>query len=408
MTDQLDNDTVSEIEEAPEASRRAFMSKGVIAAAVGAAAGLALSDSASAANGDAILIGGAVQNGTTRTALNGGTSFEVFGGGNGSSSDASIYGQTGGTFGDYGVRGRYDGSTSNDDGAGVYGDSVSGDAAGVRGAHTSATQAGPGVHGSSVGGSGVYGTTIFTFGNAVHGKIEVAGSGVYGESADTSSQGVYGEHKGQGTRAGVGVRGKSDTGTGVVAIGTSQDVLAAGRGRVRLSPESAETLTPTSSGSPGIIARDTAGALWYCYATNKWQKLGGAGTAGAYHPVTPFRVYDSREETDGRFAAGENRTISVADARSVTDYSIATANAVPEGATAVTGNVVAIAPAGQGFLAINPGGTTAVTASTLNFSAGQNIANGSTFALNATRQIEAIFGPGAGAHMAFDVTGFYL
>ncbi len=405
MTHDLDT-AADATPEAPEASRRAFMSKGVIAAAVGAAAGLALSDSASAANGDEITIGGSTQLGSERTALTGGTSFEVFGGGADSTRSASIYGQTGGTFGDYGIRGTYNGTTANDDGAGVYGNATSDGASGVRGDATG--EDGHGVFGSSSEGAGVYGTTTFTSGYAVHGKIDVAGTGVYGESTDSDSQGVYGEHKGEGTRGGVGVRGKSDRGAGVIATGTTADVIASGRGNLRFSPEGAETIAPDSTGTMGTIARDTDGALWYCYAADAWQKIGGAGTSGSFHPIAGVRVYDSRFETDGRFSGGENRTISVADARSVTDYSVSVADVVPAGAAAVTGNVVAIGPDANGFLAINPGGTSTITASTLNFTAGQNIANGATFVLNDNRQIECVFGPGASSHMALDITGYFI
>jgi hypothetical protein len=43
-------------------------------------------------------------------------------------------------------------------------------------------------------------------------------------------------------------------------------------------------------------------------------------------------------EEVGRCQHGQNRTISVKDARDVVDYTVAQADAVPIGATAVTGN----------------------------------------------------------------------
>ncbi|MGB3736021.1 MAG: hypothetical protein WA964_13780 [Ilumatobacter sp.] len=219
--------------------------------------------------------------------------------------------------------------------------------------------------------------------------------GVYGRTSRADGYGVVAH----GTTVGIG----GPATTGLLARGT--------RANLELDNRGAEPSARTDAHLRGEMIADEVGNLWYCTAPGspgEWRKLAGATTAGAYHAVTPFRVYDSRFEADGSFAGDENRTVSVSDARSVTDYSVAQADAVPAGATAVTGNVVAIAPGGNGFLAINPGGVTEVTASTLNWTAGQNIANGSTFALNTNREVEAVFGPGAGAHMALDVTGYYL
>lgn len=65
-------------------------------------------------------------------------------------------------------------------------------------------------------------------------------------------------------------------------------------------------LLPTVGGPPASINRahnqgalivDNAGSLWYCVTSGTpgtWRQLSGATTAGAHHPVTPGRIYDSR------------------------------------------------------------------------------------------------------------------
>ncbi|MFN3256702.1 MAG: hypothetical protein ACE37B_13505 [Ilumatobacter sp.] len=421
--------------ESPSASRRAILSKGAIAAAVGAAAGIAMSDRTSAIDGDVMNVG-ATEFGTSRTTLTGGSTFAVLGGGLSDASNASIYGQTASTFGDYGVRGTYQGS-STQRGAGVYGDSNGEQSPGVYGIHTSSTTSSPGVRGESQNGAGVYGVNTDTLsggigvhgvtggtsgGNGVRGEAQGTDSiGVYGISTGTRSSGVEGKTSSQGSSGvvgrheknldgdtGSGVTGISDNGAGVQGSGTSSDFVAAGSGIIRISATVTPAIAATTTGSAGSIARSTDGTLWYCYEPDKWQRIGGAATAGGFTAVTPFRVYDSRQETDGRFAGGTNRTISVADSKDVDTYATVTANAVPAGATAVTANVVAIGTTTTGFLSINPGGITAISAATVNWGPGLNIGNAGTFALNAARELEAVFGPGGGAHMTIDITGYYL
>ncbi|BAN00695.1 hypothetical protein [Ilumatobacter coccineus] len=460
MTDQLDHiehgDETSEVVEPAVAStsRRNFVSKGAIAAAVGAAAGIAMSQRASAANGSDLNLGDldspdtiANNVASNTTGISGGSTFYVRSGN--SAGDASIYGysdaSTRATM--YGVRGEFvHGTTSSPDSAGVYGVTGAVNAAGVYGHHDSATQTGPGVRGYSelgngvqgvsADGSGVYGEATATNvgGIGVYGEAlsSSSGVGVYGKTTGTQSRGVYGVADGTnssgtegvasargsvgirgafnanlGSDTGDGVYGTSDAGDGVVGGGSRYDLYAAGTGIANLTAAS-PAIGATSTGAAGSIARNADGTLWYCYEANKWRKIAGGETGGAFHPVTPFRVYDSRKEADGKFTGGSNRTISVADSKDVDTYAVVTADAVPAGATAVVGNVVAIGTSDTGFLSINPGGTTAITAATVNWAAGMNIGNAGTFTLNSSRELEAVFGPGNGAHMTIDITGYYL
>jgi hypothetical protein len=158
---------------------------------------------------------------------------------------------------------------------------------------------------------------------------------------------------------------------------------------------------------------DNTGRLWYCTVAGTpgtWKEL----TKPSFNPITPKRVYDSRDPlpSQGALAAGQNRTVSIKDGRVLGTGAVDVANLVPAGATAITANVTVANTAGSGFLAINPGGNTTVGAAAINwFGAGQVLNNGVTLSINATtREVTVIAGGGAGASVDFiiDVTGYFL
>ena len=152
--------------------------------------------------------------------------------------------------------------------------------------------------------------------------------------------------------------------------------------------------------------------IWYSPASGVYRKLAGTGTAGAFHALSPARLYDSRAAAPsvGSIATGGTRTLSMADKRDLTTGNVTTANYVPAGATAITCNVTVVNTAGSGFLTVNPGGTTEVNAATINwFGAGQILNNGVTVTLNAAREVTVICGgSGASADFVIDVTGYFL
>src|SRR5262249_52160430 len=83
---------------------------------------------------------------------------------------------------------------------------------------------------------------------------------------------------------------------------------------------------------------------------------------------------------------------------------------VPDGATGVFINIVAVNPSGPGHLTVYPYGIALPSASTLNFTTGENVANGALVALctpssSCPRDLNITMGPAA-AHLVIDVTGF--
>ncbi len=124
-------------------------------------------------------------------------------------------------------------------------------------------------------------------------------------------------------------------------------------------------------------------------------------------------MYDSRQPlpSPGILSAGQNRLVSVADARNVNSGATTTIGVIPDRAVAVAANVTVTGTSGQGYLSINSGGNTVISASTINwFGSGQTLANGVILTLNASREITVICGSGSGSatHFIIDITGYFL
>ena len=133
----------------------------------------------------------------------------------------------------------------------------------------------------------------------------------------------------------------------------------------------------------------------------------GAGPFNTF-TVAPCRVLDTRL-AGGPIPANGSRNILVAGPLS--GQGGASDCGVPDpGATGVFINVVAVNAGGAGHLTIYPFGTPLPLASTLNFAAGQTIANGvlvpiCTPAASCTSDLTITMGPG-GADVVIDVTGY--
>ena len=252
-----------------------------------------------------------------------------------------------------------------------------------------------GVYGISTSGTGVSGDTMGQF-------------GIYGNSAGgTSSAGVYGR-----SMNGRGLHGYGDVGVYAQSLNVGVSIDAE-QTSLRFSTAATSPLTSGATYQTRDIVVDSAGVIWFCVAggtPGTWRMLSGPLTAGAFTPVTPARVYDSRLSTyalHGVLGSGQNRPISVANSFDVNGTPV-TANFVPIGATAVFANVTVVDTTGNGWLAINPGGTTAVSASSINWSAsGQILANGISLTLNATRQITVVNGSSGSTNFIIDVLGYY-
>jgi hypothetical protein len=207
-------------------------------------------------------------------------------------------------------------------------------------------------------------------------------------------------------------------GVGVLASGPTYGVYASGeRAPLMLEKHASPPAFFHYSGELYSLGTGTTAALWVGVEDGSpgvFRKVAGPDTAGALHPVDPFRVYDSR--LDPAFAAsridtGGNRLISVADAIDLTTGAVATAGAVPEGATAIAYNLAVVDTVGAGFLSVTPGSSATFSAASINWSGtGQILANGQLAKLDTSRRVKVFAGGGSGAatHFVIDVQGYYL
>jgi hypothetical protein len=128
-------------------------------------------------------------------------------------------------------------------------------------------------------------------------------------------------------------------------------------------------------------------------------------------PITPARVYDSRRnmtpDANGAISSGANRTISVANGRNPSTGAVTLPNVVPATATAIAYTLTVTGTSAGGYLAVNPGGDTVVHASTINWAAGQTLANSGVIAISPTRTITVVGGGGT-TQFIVDVIGYYV
>ncbi|MCU1367807.1 MAG: hypothetical protein JWN39_3446, partial [Ilumatobacteraceae bacterium] len=221
------------------------------------------------------------------------------------------------------------------------------------------------------------------------------------------------------------------------------DVFANGTGGV-LMRQRVEVGPPTSAFVVGEIVRDGKNDIWVCTGTSpvQWRRVAtvddltatnaqvasvaaqatalSAQVGAIAHPasfvlITPTRVYDSRlptqppGNTGGTIETGQNRVVSIANGIDLDSGAVSVANVVPAGATGIVCNFTVAGPQGGGFLAMTPGDASALSASTINWTAGTaNLANAATVKLDSNRQVKVFAGGGASTDFIIDIAGYYI
>ena len=128
-------------------------------------------------------------------------------------------------------------------------------------------------------------------------------------------------------------------------------------------------------------------------------------------PMTPVRVFDSRFSS--RIVQGAPRTINVKDAINVGTGAVTIPNAIPKGARAISFTITATGTGAAGYVAVLPGTSTTVTASTINWTGpGATLATGGIVSLGsgaAERQVTLVVGGGGSAStdVIVDITGYF-
>jgi len=211
-------------------------------------------------------------------------------------------------------------------------------------------------------------------------------------STKTFSEGVNGWGAGN---TGIGVTGESDVGYGIAGGSGGIDMAAIGNGRVlQLSLPSA-MLTSPPAGPPKYLpnqfeqVRDGNGILWLSKPNGGWRRL------NSVIPVPPFRIYDSRP--------------NARPANSFTDITVAGVGSVPADAVGVFGNLTAITPAADGFLAMFPAGSGVGQFNNLNYTRGVSAVSNFVMIGLGTGGAVTVFVSGNGAtFFLFDVGGYII
>jgi hypothetical protein len=184
-------------------------------------------------------------------------------------------------------------------------------------------------------------------------------------------------------------------------------VLPAGSGIVT-GTERAKAGTPPL---PTLIRVDRSQASYHLQAFSASAataildvRVGYIGSA-SFIPITPTRVYDSREPGGGgKLGVNAVRNVSVANA--IASFGGAS-DVVPAGATAIAYNLTVANTTGSGFLAVYDYGGT-FSASTVNwFASGQLLANAGVVKLGGDRMVSVLCGGGGETDFLIDVTGYF-
>lgn len=229
---------------------------------------------------------------------------------------------------------------------------------------------------------------------------EVGASGILGVGAGEGGVGV----RGYGN-VGTGTYGGSFSGAGVVANSDTGPALRLEPGELRSFPTAADWQT-------GDTVATADGQFWLCVEAGnpgQWRLLGSRTSAGAYVPLTPARVFDSRvPQPDGGsiLAAGTERVIGVGKSRNTTTGAVLK-QLLPLGTRGIAVNVTLTGTSGSGFVALTPGDARDFSASAINWTApNQTLANGLTLTADELLQLKA-WVRGGNTHLIVDVMGYF-
>lgn len=225
------------------------------------------------------------------------------------------------------------------------------------------------------------------------GATTARGLYVYGEGA---SPAVRVDHDGDADA--VAVAGNAPAGV---------DLHATGSGRIAMEDH---VFGGGNSYAAGEL-HQTGGTVFAMVSEAVRRVVAAPDAAGSLFPIDPIRVYDSRLLMPffGPLAAGQSRTIPVADARDAATGDVVESGAVPADATAIAFNLTVARTVGRGYLSVTPAPTPDPPASTINWATDDSvIANSSLVALGGGTSVSVYCGGiGGSTDFIVDVVGFY-
>ena len=165
-------------------------------------------------------------------------------------------------------------------------------------------------------------------------------------------------------------------------------------------PSSNLVTVRVSAGGRIDLYNGSAGSTHLVLDVQGYYRSGVANAPGAFHALTPARILDTR---------GNNGAAGPVAAAGTVGLQVAGRGGVPaSGVAAVAVNVTAVTPAATGYLTVHPGSSTRPSTSSLNFGAGQNVANLVIVPLGANGKINLYNGSAGQVQLIADVQGYYL
>lgn len=148
-----------------------------------------------------------------------------------------------------------------------------------------------------------------------------------------------------------------------------------------------------------------------CGVVVDYQVSAPADAGTVFHPVGPIRAFDSRQSAfseSGRLGPNDTKVIDVTNGYDENGALIPSQeDVVPSDATAVAYNITVAAPDGPNFVAVTAGDASSFTASAINYTAGTNIANGSSVTVASDQTIKLWGGNNTGSsHVIIDIVGY--
>lgn len=385
--------------------RRHFLGAAGAAVAAGALAGIGAGGDAAASDGDNFLIGGD-NTATNTTLLNGGTTLYVEDGGTMDNATVSVH-------------------QTHDEAVALHAEAtgttgavaINAFNASAGGSALAATNGGSGGHAIradnlDAGAEAILATNtvddaiaVNAINTAFGGTAVNAASGEDGtglSASSTNGRAVYAQAGGSAETVLV----TSGMSAAVVAEGATFDFVASGSGKVLLDGNNVSN-PPGNVGTAGVLTRDSDGNVWASVAPNSWRQLAGPAAAGAFHPITPIRLYDSRPSKGGGgpIATGEFQTLSVGIMAPGGPQIVAIGAQAMSYTLTVTNTV-----GSNGYLAVTEGDTTGYTVSTINWTTpGTTIANSTVVKVDSELKIRVYCGGPAGVKTNYiiDVLGYY-
>ena len=232
--------------------------------------------------------------------------------------------------------------------------------------------------------------------------------GVVGTAGTDAGYGLFGYNP-TGTSS-VGVLGRADAGTGVIASSfTGISLYVRNSGRILQDLRPTAGAPTTGSFTKGEMIRDLDGAMYICTASGSpgtWKRVATTDSTPALTLLaSPIRLLDSRGNGAPLTNGGNKFAIGTPVDLQITGTAVGGVS-VPSGAKAILGNFTATAEGAAGFARLWPADQPTPTTSNINFVPNVDVANYFISAIDATGKLKVE--ASQSTHLIIDVSGYVI